>query len=72
MVANGAGSPHSKLQPSTAGSFIAEIDVVKQKAKGEGKITFTDDSFDGDLHMTIEEREMTTKYSGKWLGACEK
>jgi len=48
------------------------IDCPKQKTKGEGKITYTDDSFEGVMNMTVEEREMSTKYSGKWLGACEK
>jgi len=24
------------------------------------------------MHMTVGEQEMKTKYSGKWLGECEK
>lgn len=48
------------------------IDCPKQQTKGKGEITFTEDSYDGWMNMTVGEQEMTTKYSGKWLGACEK
>ncbi|MFL6247551.1 MAG: DUF3617 domain-containing protein [Thermoanaerobaculia bacterium] len=48
------------------------VDCPKDKTKGNGKITFTDDSYDGWMKMTVGEQEMTTKYSGKWLGACKK
>ena len=48
------------------------VDCPKQNVKGTGKITYTEDSFDGGMKMQMGEQEMTTKYSGKWLGACKK
>ena len=44
----------------------------KQKMTGKGEITFTEDSYTGTMNMKMEEQEMSTKYTGKWLGACEK
>lgn len=48
------------------------VDCPKQNMKGEGEITFTDDSYAGAMKMHVGEQEMKTKYSGKWLGECEK
>ena len=48
------------------------VDCPKQQTKGKGEITFTDESYSGSMVMTVGEQEMKTKYSGKWLGACEK
>jgi hypothetical protein len=48
------------------------VDCPKQQTKGKGEITFTDESYSGWMQMTVGEQEMKTKYSGKWLGACEK
>lgn len=48
------------------------VDCPKQNMKGEGEITYTDDSYTGVMHMTIGEQEMSTKYSGKWMGECTK
>lgn len=48
------------------------VDCPKQQTKGEGEITFTDESYTGWMKMLVGEQEMKTKYSGKWLGACEK
>ena len=48
------------------------VNCPKQKMKGTGEITYTDDSYSGGMKMLIGEQEMTTKYSGKWLGACTK
>jgi len=44
----------------------------KQKMTGEGKITYSADSFDGSMHAKMGEMEVTTKYSGKRLGDCDK
>ena len=37
----------------------------------EGKTTYTGDTFAGETHMKMGEREMTQKSSGKFLGACD-
>lgn len=47
-------------------------DCPEQKSKGKGQVTFTEDTYVGWMKMTINEQEMTTKYSGKWLGTCKK
>lgn len=44
----------------------------KSGTHGEGKITYTSDSFNGSMHMTMPNGEMNAKYSGKYLGACDK
>ena len=48
------------------------VDCPKEKMKGEGKITFNDTSYTGAMHMTMGDQEMSTKYTGKWLGECTK
>lgn len=48
------------------------VDCPKQKMKGEGEATYTENSFTANVHMTMEDREMTAKYSGKWKGECSK
>ncbi|HYI09948.1 MAG TPA: DUF3617 domain-containing protein [Thermoanaerobaculia bacterium] len=48
------------------------IDCPKQDTKGEGEITFTEESYTGSMKMKVGEQEMKTKYSGKWIGACSK
>lgn len=48
------------------------VDCPKQKTTGVGEITFDNDSYTGWQKMKIQDREMTQKYTGKWLGACDK
>ncbi|HEY0370868.1 MAG TPA: DUF3617 family protein [Thermoanaerobaculia bacterium] len=48
------------------------IDCPKQNTKGTGEVTYTEDSYTGTMKMTVGEQEMKAKYSGKWLGTCEK
>ena len=48
------------------------VDCPKQNMKGEGEITYTEDSYSGGMDMTVGEQQMKTKYTGKWLGACTK
>jgi len=44
----------------------------KQKLTGEGKITYSADSYEGQMHAKMGDMEVTTKYSGKRLGDCDK
>jgi hypothetical protein len=48
------------------------IDCPKDKTHGTGEITYTDSSYTGTMKMTVGEQEMSTKYTGKWLGECKK
>jgi hypothetical protein len=48
------------------------IDCPKQQTTGTGEITYTADSYSGTMKMNVQDQEMTTKYSGKYLGACDK
>lgn len=48
------------------------IECPKQETKGVGQVTYDGDSYSGWLKMTVRDQEMKTKYSGKWLGTCEK
>jgi len=48
------------------------MDCPKQKMKGDGEMTFTDDSYTGFMNMDLDGQKMKTKYSGKWLGTCKK
>ena len=44
----------------------------KQQMTGEGHMTYNGDSYDGAMHMNMAQGEMNVKYSGKYLGACDK
>ncbi len=46
------------------------VDCPQQKMTGAGEITYTDTTFDGHMKMKVAAQEMSTKYSGKYLGAC--
>ncbi|MEO8381084.1 MAG: DUF3617 family protein [Acidobacteriota bacterium] len=48
------------------------VDCPKQKMTGTGEITFAPESYTGKMNMKMGEQEMSTKYSGKWMGACKK
>jgi len=43
----------------------------KQGVTGKGQITYSAESYDGSMQMKMGEREMSTKYSGKYLGECD-
>jgi hypothetical protein len=48
------------------------MDCPSQQAKGTGEMTYTasGESYTGAMTMAVAGREMTTKYTGKWLGAA--
>ncbi|HEU4520694.1 MAG TPA: DUF3617 family protein [Thermoanaerobaculia bacterium] len=48
------------------------VDCPKQKMTGKGEITYDGDSMDGSMVMNSDGQEITTKYTGKRLGDCDK
>ncbi|HET7437402.1 MAG TPA: DUF3617 family protein [Thermoanaerobaculia bacterium] len=48
------------------------VECPKQKVTGEGEITYDNETYSGTMKMHMGEQEMSTKYSGKYLGACTK
>jgi hypothetical protein len=74
------GIPKDKKQkdckygdPEIDGNTIRwTIDCPKQKMTGKGEITYEDDSMTGRMDMVSNGQEMSAKYSGKYLGSCEK
>ncbi len=50
-----------------------KVTCAKSQMSGDGKITYSEDTFDGGMHMTMPNGgEMNVKYSGKYLGECDK
>ena len=50
-----------------------KISCEKSKMTGDGKVTYSGDSIDGNMHMSMPNGgEMNAKYTGKYLGACDK
>jgi Protein of unknown function (DUF3617) len=43
----------------------------KQNMTGEGRITFSSDSYEGESHMKMSDMEVSQKYAGKYLGECD-
>jgi hypothetical protein len=43
-----------------------------QKMTGSGEMTFTDETYDGAIKMSMEFGEMTMKLAGKRTGECTK
>ena len=48
------------------------IDCPKQDMKGNGEVTYTEDSYSGFTIVKTGDQEIKTKYSAKWLGTCTK
>jgi hypothetical protein len=38
---------------------------------GSGKITYSGDEFVGSMQMKMQDRDISAKYTGKYLGACD-
>jgi len=45
---------------------------AKQNMTGDGKITYSGESYTGEMHMLMGEHEMSAKYTGKRVGDCDK
>jgi hypothetical protein len=48
------------------------VDCPKQNMTGNGEITFDAESYTGWMKLKVGDQEMSQKYTGKWMGACEK
>jgi hypothetical protein len=48
------------------------LECPQQKITGTGQITYAEDTYTGSMKMKMGEHEMSTKYSGKWIGECTK
>ncbi len=48
-----------------------KINCEARQTTGEGKITYENDAYVGQLHMKTPDHEMTVKYTGKRLGECD-
>ena len=53
-------------------TYSWSVDCPKQKMKGTGEVTYTGDSMTGQMNMDMDGQASTMKYSGKWLGNCDK
>lgn len=72
-VPNDPKSKCKATQYTVKGNTVSwTVDCPEQKVSGTGEITYSDSTFDGTMKMKMDKQEMTTKYSGKWLGACTK
>lgn len=49
-----------------------KMNCEKQQMSGTGKITYSAESYEGVMKMQMGDTEMTQKYTGKLLGACDK
>jgi len=43
----------------------------KSGMTGSGKITYSGDSYDGAMHMTMQDKDVSVKYTGKYMGDCD-
>ena len=60
-------------EPKINGNTITwTMDCPKEKMKGNGKMTFSDESMTGAMDIEADGQAMTMKYTGKRLGDCEK
>lgn len=54
------------------GSTISwKITCEKSGMTGSGKMTYTGDSYDGAMHMTMQDKDISVKYTGKYMGDCD-
>ena len=58
---------------NVSGSTVTwKMSCPSEKMSMESKTTYQGDSFTGETHIKMGDREMTQKSSGKFLGACPK
>jgi hypothetical protein len=56
----------------TGNTVSYTVDCPKSQTSGSGEMTYAGDSFTGVMKMKVEQQEMSSKFSGKWLGTCTK
>lgn len=49
-----------------------KVTCEKMGATGEGSVTYNSDSYSGALKLKVHDMDMTTKFTGKYLGDCDK
>ena len=55
-----------------AGNLVTwTIACPKSNMTGSGRMTFTIDTYEGAVTMRVDDLEMTQKFSGRYLGACD-
>lgn len=47
-------------------------DCEKMGATGEGSVTYSGEAYDGEMKLNVDGQDMTTKFTGKYLGDCDK
>lgn len=53
------------------GSSISWKMTCDNGMAGDGKITYSGDSYDGSMHMKMKDRDISATYSGKFMGECD-
>ena len=55
------------------GSTVSwKVSCEKSGATGSGSVAYSGDSYSGSLKLNVHGQDMTTKFSGKYLGDCDK
>jgi hypothetical protein len=72
MQQNAHNSGCSITDVKQDGSTVSwKMTCEKAQMTGEGHMTYATDSFTGAFHMKTPQYDVSTKYSGKYLGACD-
>ena len=53
------------------GSTISWKMSCENGMAGDGKITYGGDSYDGSMHMKMQDRDISATYAGKYMGECD-
>ncbi|MEA2239325.1 MAG: hypothetical protein QOC81_4049 [Thermoanaerobaculia bacterium] len=54
------------------GSTVSwKMTCEKSGMSGSGSMTYHGDSYDGSMQMKMQDREMSAKYNGKYVGECD-
>jgi hypothetical protein len=71
-VPGDAKSPCTISNYKVNGNIVTyDVDCPKQQTKGTAEITYSSDTYKGAMKMKWADKDVTTLYTGKWLGpAC--